>query len=513
MDNLPLGQSVAATASAAGQDGAHPAATTRPWLILAGAAVAVAALYAASGYSYLLFHSLAELFSIVIACSAFVIVWNTRRFLDNGYLTFIGVAYLFVAGLDLVHTLAYKGMNVLGGGLVNPAAQLWVAARALESVSLLVAGFFIGRRARMRLLLVGFGVAFAALLAAILWWGVFPTCYDDAAGRLTAFKKAGEYAICLVLLASLAQPWRHRAAFDAQVLALLFGAILVTVASELAFTLYTDPYGPSNLIGHLLKVASFYLVYRALVYTALAKPYSLLFRELGQALVKLKRSNAELEQFARVASHDLQAPLATVTDYLRLLERTCGAKLDAEERDLIVQALGGAARMRELIEGILQYSRVERAGGRFEFVPCSDVVERVLADLRPAIEASGARVTFDPMPVARGDPQQLVQLFGNLVGNALKFRGDRTPEVHIGVEREDGSWLFSVRDNGIGMPPGARERLFSMFQRFHSNYPGSGIGLAICKKIAERHGGRIWAESEVGKGSTFFFTLPVAPDA
>jgi len=478
-----------------------------------GAALVMAGLYVVSQHNYLLFHSLAELFSIVVACSIFVIVWNARRLLDNTYLLFIGVAYLFVACLDLLHTLAYTGMGVFPWGGTNLATELWIAARYVESLSLLVAGFFVARTVKLRFVLLGYFVVSALIVLSIFWWDVFPTCYVVGVG-LTAFKRVSEYVVCAILLLSALQLLRHGARFDAGVLRLIIASILVTIASELAFTLYLDPFAFANLLGHYLKLVSFYLIYKALIQTALVRPYSLLFRELRQTVAELKRSNAELEEFAHVASHDLQAPLVLTTDYVKLLARAYKGKLDEQADTFIARALEGLRRMQDLIRGILAYSRLDRRGEPTELVGSSDVVEQVVGELAATLKESGGTVTTGTLPIVRGDPGQLIQLFQNLIGNALKFRGDEPPEIHVAAARERGHWLFSVRDNGIGIPPGASERVFAMFERGHdgSKVPGTGIGLAICKKIVERHGGRVWVESEPGRGATFYFTLPAAAE-
>ena len=487
--------------------------------VLGAAAVAIG-LYLVSRQSYLLFHSLAELFSIVVACCIFAIVWNTRRLLDNSYLLFIGIAYLFVAALDLVHTLAYTGMGVFPGHGTNLPTQLWIAARYLESLSLLVATAFVARRLRPYLVLAGYTVVLALCLVMILGWRVFPDCFVEGRG-LTPFKRISEYVICLILLASLIGLRHHRAHFDPHVLRLIACSIAVTVIAELAFTLYTDPYGPANLVGHYLKLLSFFLIYQALVHTALAKPYSVLFHDLAEAraslertVAELERSNADLDQFARVASHDLQAPLALVADYVKLLDRGYGDRLDGDAGELIAGALEGVRRMQALIGDILAYSRVDSRGGAFEAVDISAVVDEALVNLAAKREEAAAEVSRDPLPTVPGDRPQLVQVFQNLLDNALKFRGDAPPRVHVGARREGAEWVLSVRDNGIGIPPEARERVFAMFERLHgaSEYPGTGIGLALCRKIVERHGGRIWVESEPGQGTTFFFTLPAQDD-
>ena len=231
--------------------------------------------------------------------------------------------------------------------------------------------------------------------------------------------------------------------------------------------------------------------------------------ELELKAQELARSNDELQQFAYVASHDLQEPLRMISSYTQLLGRRYGDKLDGDAREFMEFIVDGAARMKQLIEDLLAYSRVGTRGRDLQPVSSGAALAKALANLRAAQEASGAVVTHDAMPEVVADGAQLTQLFQNLVGNAMKFRGTDPPRVHVAAETRDEVWVFAVRDNGIGFDPQYADRIFMMFQRLHNKteYPGTGIGLAICKKIVERHGGRIWVESHPGKGSTFGFTL------
>jgi signal transduction histidine kinase len=232
--------------------------------------------------------------------------------------------------------------------------------------------------------------------------------------------------------------------------------------------------------------------------------------QLKRTMADLERSNKELEQFAYVASHDLQEPLRMVSSYTQLLARRYQDQLDQDAHEFIGYAVDGAERMQRLINDLLGYSRVGSRGKPFGKTDCQQVLQETLANLRTTIDETDATVTHDPLPTVIADEPQLVQVLQNLVSNAIKFRGQAPPVVHIGAERKHDEWVFSVRDNGIGIDPQYYERIFVIFQTLHprDQYPGTGIGLALCKRIVERHGGRIWVESQLGQGATFYFTIP-----
>jgi signal transduction histidine kinase len=224
---------------------------------------------------------------------------------------------------------------------------------------------------------------------------------------------------------------------------------------------------------------------------------------------ELARSNAELQQFAYAASHDLQEPLRMIASYVGLLAKRYRGRLDQDADEFIEFAVDGAKRMQELIEDLLAYSRVGTRTKAFKPTDCNRVVDEVVQNLRVLITEQAAVVTHDELPVVTADHTQLAQLIQNLVGNAIKFRAEEPPCVHVGAERRDDQWLFSVEDNGIGIDPKYNDRVFAIFQRLHTRkeYPGTGIGLAICRRIVGRHGGRIWYESKPGNGTIFHFTL------
>lgn len=232
--------------------------------------------------------------------------------------------------------------------------------------------------------------------------------------------------------------------------------------------------------------------------------------QLQQMTDELKRSNQELEQFAYIASHDLQEPLRAVTSYAQMLSQRYQGQLDAKADKWIAYIVDGAIRMQNLINDLLAYSRVGTKGKEFQPTDINTILKQTLINLQISIAEKNATITYDNLPLVMADGGQLIQLFQNLIGNGMKFCQENTPKVHISVTENDQEWLFGVKDNGIGINPEYSDRIFLIFQRLHSRreYSGTGIGLAICKRIVERHGGNIWVESQPEKGATFYFTIP-----
>jgi len=713
----------------------------------------MAALYACSVYDYLLFHVLAELFSIIVAFAIFIVAWNTRKVIENYYLLFLGIAYLFVGGLDLIHTVSYEGMGLLQEYGPNLPTQLWISARYTESLSLLIATFFLKKKFKPVTLTVVFSGVTVLVLVSI-FTGIFPDCFIEGSG-LTAFKKISEYTICLIFIAAIVPIYKKRREFERSVFLAITASLLFSVGAELAFTFYVDVYGLSNLIGHLFKLISFFLIYKALIETGLARPYDLLFRDLSKReadlriseekhrhlasfpqlnpnpvietdrsgrityfnpviqkildglgmdkndahvflpddfddivqqlqekpestihrevvikdrvfsltvhfapqfnvariyayddterkqaedalrrakedwektfntvpdmiailddhhrivranramaarlgmssdeclgmkcftcvhgssapppvcphtrsledgrehsvelhedrlggdflvsttpmfdetgrmtgsvhvarditerkkaeeereclLEELKRSNKELEQFAYIASHDLQEPLRTVSSYMQLISRRYRDRLDGEAGEFINYAVSGAVHMQLLLNDLLAYSRIGGARGRIELTDLNSALTKAIANLKTSIDGRNAAIEHEGLPAIYADEVQMVQVFQNLLSNAIKFCNNEAPRVQVSAVRKENEWEISVSDNGIGIDPKYFGRIFHIFKRLHSRdkYEGTGVGLAICKKIVERQGGRIWAESEPGKGSTFYFTIP-----
>jgi light-regulated signal transduction histidine kinase (bacteriophytochrome) len=230
-------------------------------------------------------------------------------------------------------------------------------------------------------------------------------------------------------------------------------------------------------------------------------------------LEELSRSNEELEQFAYVSSHDLKEPLRMITIYLQLLQKRYQGNLDDKVDKYIHFAVDGAFRMQNLINDLLEYSQVTRNASEPEPMNCEFILNQILSNLRMIIEENKATISYNTLPDVIVDSTQLGQVFQNLILNGRKFHSEETPKIHIAAKKKETKWIFSVQDNGIGIDSQYSEKIFEIFKRLNNReeYAGTGIGLAICKRIVERHGGRIWVESELGKGSTFYFTLPSNP--
>lgn len=401
----------------------------------------------------------------------------------------------------------------------NLPTSLWIAARSLETFAFIFASTNVKRQMKVNQVIVGFCVITLVLILSI-FLGIFPVSYNDTPGPtygLTAFKIISEYVIDGVLFLVILSIYKNRAEFDRRVYLLIMASIWATIISEIGFTLYYDVYGILNLLGHLSKVVAFYLLYKAIIQTALEHPYDLLFRKLKQseqALVQknqeLQRSNQDLETFAYTASHDMQEPLRKVVMFLSLLKDKYKDKLDDEAKEFIDIAMDGGTRMKQMISDLLEYARVGTSKASYELINLNLILKQSLADLQLKVEETHGEVTSDPLPTVLVDPKHIQQVFYNLLGNALKFHGHDAPKVHVSVKEKDNEWVISVKDNGIGIDMNQVHRLFQLFQRLEGRgaYPGTGLGLAICKRIIERHGGKIWVESEVGKGSVFYFSIP-----
>ena len=591
-------------------------------------ALLLVGLYLSSLYNYLLFHSFAEIFSVVVAVGIFIIAWNSRRFLDNSYFLFIGVAFLFVAILDLLHTLAYSGMGVFPEYGTNLATQLWVCARYLQGISLLLAPLFIGQKLRARFLFLGYGLITALVIASIFYWDIFPCCFVEGAG-LTIFKKVSEYIISFILVGAIFTMFRKRRQFDTVVLKLLLAAILVTIASELSFTLYDSPFGFPNLLGHFLKIAAFYLIYKAIIETGLVKPYNLLFRDLKQReeqyrdlyeeapdaylscgadgiIKRANRSAAELlgysreelagkpvsdlyadtpngkaaaegvfkrflsgeevrdqelevrradgttvwvslsvrpirdkegrvvasrsimaditehrkldqlkDDFIGLVSHELRSPMTVITGAINTALTEAERLSPEETRQLLKDAAAESESLSNLLTNLLELSRVQaqRLVLYSEAIDATKIIGEAVDKIKRQYSTHKFVISLPRrLPPIYADSLRLERILYNLLENAVKY-SPPGGEVRVSAKPQGEHLVIGVSDQGIGIPPADQAKLFAPFQRLEkrpSGVRGVGLGLMVCRRLVEAHGGNIWVESEPGHGSSFFFTMPLS---
>ncbi len=465
-------------------------------------------LYLTSHYNYLLFHSVVEVFAIVVAGGLFMVAWNTRRMVNNGYLLFIGVAYLFVAGIDLVHALAYEGMGVFPGFSANEATQLWLAARYLQSLSLLVAPWFIHRKARADLLVAGYALVTALLLASV-FTGLFPTCYVAGVG-LTAFKKVSEYVIALIFAASIAHLAVHRQDLDRRVWRLLVASIVMTVAAELAFTEYIGVYDVANMLGHLFKIVAFGLLYKAIVETGLVKPYRLLFRDLVQRTKELQVRNEDLNAFSRMVAHDLKNPLAAIVGYTGLVREQDGATTAEQWQEYAEVVDMSARKMERIIQELLVLASMHQGEVEAQSLDMGRIVAEVKKRMAYLVEQSrGEIIAPTNWPAVRGNSLWIEEVWANYISNALKY-GGRPPRIELGATEQPGGMVrFWVRDNGAGIAAEEQPLLFRPFTQLNQvKAEGHGLGLSIVQHVVKKLGGEVGVASAPGEGSTFWFTLP-----
>lgn len=494
---------------------------------------AFAALYVVSRLNYPLFHSLADTFSAFIATGIFVLVWYSRRHLDNDFLLFLGIAFLFFAVLNFFHVLGNKNMGVFPKqGNMGPAT--YIAARYLQSISLVIAPVFVNRRiTKIPVMFATYALATMLLLLSLFYWQNFPACFVEGSG-LTPFKVASDYLICLVLLIALALLRAKRQWLDSMLFQLLAASIILSIAAGLAFTLYADPFGVTNAIGHFLQIISFYLIYVAVIENGLTRPQDVLFRELCESNRQLAeavdRANTMAEQaekanraksiFFANMSHELRTPLNAVLGFSNLMRNSSGITA-GHRQNLDIIARSGE-HLLNLINNVLDISKIE--SGRVDLEEAPLDLHQLLQDIQSlmnlrAMEKDLSFVAEQSVDLPRFvliDGGKLRQVLINLIGNAIKYTASggvsiRSSAVEAG---QPGSRLrFEIGDCGPGIAEADRERIFQPFVQL-ANQPvggtGTGLGLAISRQYVEQMGGVIDLHTELGKGSVFYFEIPAA---
>jgi len=519
------------------------ARSTKNFLLICLALGVLAGFYLTNTYNYLLFHTLAELFSIVIAGGIFMIAWNVRKLLNSEYLLFFGIAYLSVGSLDLVHMLTYEGMRLLPRDGADTATQLWVASRYLESLSLLASPFFLRRRVGVTALLAGFSIIVVSVLISIFYLGIFPACFREGTG-LTPFKKYSEYVISLILVGAAVQFYRYRRYQDRAVLFWLLIAIGLTIASELSFTTYGQTYSLANLVGHYFKILSYFCIYKAIIETGLTRPYSLLFHELKNSEQELQRASQDLERKVRERTRVLRATVEDLSEevkkrlaaenMLRQLSRKSIDALESERKSVAKElhdSIGASlAAIKFILEDVrstmstnLEHPLQQIQKAIYYLADTIQESKRISARLRPlTLEELGLlptikaytrqfeelykdiRVDLKVTATEEQIPDHLKIVVYRILQEALNNIGkhSRAARVWICLSTDQRMVRFRLQDNGVG---------FDVDEAVSAGHGLQGYGLQSMRERTEIIGGSFSLTSSPGQGTCIAVALPLHP--
>jgi len=484
---------------------------TTVFLLVIGLIIGVV-LYLISVSYYLLFHGLIEVTSIMVAFAVFAVGWNSRKFTQTSLFLYLGVAYLFVGFIDLLHTFAYKGMGIFPEYNANLPTQLWIAARYIESASLLIILSLRNKNLNVYTVFTTYLLA-SSLVVASIFWNIFPVCYIEGVG-LTPFKIVSEYAISFILVCSLILLFRARDDVDITFRMPLYASLILTIAAELSFTLYIDVYGVMNLVGHYFKLLSFIFIYIALVRGSLIKPYQGLFRALekshqqeAERAEKLATINKDLEAFTSAISHDIRTPLMVIENNAEILDNMTQ---DESVRRILTDIQESSRRATNLVNDLMRLSRVSYQSLNIEDVDITQIVKLILADLKKSEPERKATINIQEGMRLNCDSELMTLALQNLLHNSWKYTSkNKITEIEVGMLSGRDEPTIFVRDNGIGFNQDDATLIFEPFKRSEEakEFQGTGMGLPIVQRIVNAHHGHIWAESRPGSGATFYITL------
>ncbi len=471
--------------------------------------------------SYLVFHNIAEFFSIMVSLSLFGVGWYTFDQSGDRHALFLSSAFLAIGLMDFMHTLSSAAMPAfITPNSTNKSTQFWIVTRLFAAAAFLGSAF-IYPKSRSRWLTRPLLMTSAITVSGIAFIGInffspyLPATFVSGIG-LTPFKKNSEYLVILLLLISGAAYWKRMVKTGDWSLIYYQSAFIVCVFSEALFSAYTKDFGSHNVLGHIYKIVAFYLMYKGIFATSVKGPY-LQLRIANERLIdysrKLEGMNRELQDFFFVASHHLQEPLRKIHTFGDLLSRNYHEVLGEKGRDHLGRVMGEAKRMSNLLRSLLSYARLSSETKLFEPTDLSAVLETTLRNLEPLITKTDGKVEVGTLPVIDADSNQMQQLFHNLLSNALKFCPEsRKPIVRVSGQTNGKSCLVTFEDNGIGFDESYSEVILKPFQKLQSRTgkdEGMGIGLTICRKIVERHSGEMMVNSTPGEGARFVVILPL----
>jgi signal transduction histidine kinase len=473
--------------------------------------------------NYLFFHTIAELFSISIMFVLFAITLNAQKFLKNAYLLVVGIAALFIGILDLLHTLTFTGMNIIPSPIFF-ANQFWIATRFFESVVLLSGFLFVGNKYKIHInaLLAIYSIVTLGIILSILYFQIFPVAYIQGVGQ-TPFKILSEYVIISILIGAFIALFYQKEHFEKDIFVLIATSIILTIFSEFCFTLYVGNFDFLNKLGHIFKVLSFYMIYKANIENGFKRPIETFFHDLKVSEEKIKEYSQELEsqirtknRFFSIISHDLRNPFTALFGFTELLLEK-HAKYSEKERDDIIRMLYNTShKTYQLLENLLSWSRTQT-----NTMPFNPVRFNIKELLDESFILIGHNARLKDIDVKRdytsalvvGDTQMIETVLRNLLSNAVKF----TPKggtITIQTQPTEGFLQVNIIDTGVGISAEKIKQLFQIDKivstKGTENETGSGLGLVLSTEFVAIHKGKLWAESELDKGSRFSFTIPLA---
>jgi len=479
--------------------------------------------------AYVAFHNIVEFFSIMVSFSVFSIGWSPYKQTKDRHALFLGVAFLAVGLLDFMHTMSNAAMpGFITPNSTNKSTQFWIAARLLDSSAFFISAFISPVTqskwlTKTPLLTAALSLTGLVFIAVIFFPASLPATAIPGIG-LTPLKRYLEFVVILLLIGAAAAYWRRLAKTGDRVILYYLAAFIICIFSEGAFASYKTGFDTYNVIGHIYKAAAFYLIYKGLFSASVMTPYAKLFeadkenkrlnKELEQRVdertAQLEAANKELEAFSYSVSHDLHAPLRAIDGFSRMLQEGYHDLLDERGGDYLRRVRNATRKMAQLIDDLLRFSRLSRVGMSLTEVDLSRMAGATAAEMEKS--RAGRKVSFRIAEglVARCDPHLLQVVMDNLLGNAWKFTANKEEAIiEFGSALIEGIPTYFVRDNGAGFDMAFADKLFATFQRLHPEreFPGTGIGLSLVQRIIHRHGGEVWAEGEVGKGATIYFTL------
>lgn len=464
--------------------------------------------------TYVAFHNTAEFFSIMVSLCVFSVGWFTYDQSKDRHALFLGAAFLAVGLIDFMHTLSNAAMPAfLTQNSTNKSTQFWVSARLLDASAFLISSF-IYPDTESRWLSRRFLVAAALAVTGLLFIGVIsfesylPATAIQGIG-LTPLKRYAEYLVIVLLIGAFVSYSVRLAKTGDRVIIHYLAAFIICIFSEAVFASYRTGFDTYNVVGHIYKIVAFYLIYKGLFVTAVKDPYI----KLRTYAAKLEQSNRDLLDFSFIASHDLQEPLRKIQTFADWLKKTEHDKISEKGIDYLERVERSARRMQNLIFDLRKYSGVHADCQPMARINLKECVEEAIHELADLCKASGATIDVGELPCMEANRRQMRQLFMNLIDNSLKYRGNEKPLIQIYYDSTcpDGCLEFHVKDNGAGFDECYLDKIFKPFRKLHGNsspYEGTGMGLAIARRIVEQHGGAISARSEPGKGSTFIIRLP-----